>query len=57
MFVCAGGGFDGVKGKVRTGSEEGSKELAKGSYPGILGGWVNSIEVNSAAVLSAYLRL
>lgn len=62
MCTCVGKGADGVKGKVRKGSgiwgEVGVKRsYAKGGCPRTLGGWVYSNEVNSAAVLSAYLRL
>lgn len=43
-----------------TGSEERSR--AKGARlgvggPGVLSGWLNGIEINSAAVLNAYLLL
>lgn len=55
MFFV-GGGVGRVKGKVRTGSEV-ERSSTKGRYPGILGRWVNNIEVNSSAVLSEYLRL
>ena len=58
MRARAGEGVDGVKGKVRAGSEERSRSKVatqRGGYPRIQGGWVNGIEVNSAAVLTAYL--
>lgn len=57
MCVFVLGEVDGVKGKVRTGSEERSRSKGARLRVGIQGFWVNGIEVNSAAVLSAYLRL
>lgn len=60
VCACAREGVDGVKGKARTGSEERSRSKGAMQRVGIQGlwvVWVNSIEVNSAAVLTAYLRL
>lgn len=57
MSVFVRGGVEGVNGKVRTGSGERSRSKEAKLRVGIQGFWVNGIEVNSAAVLSAYLRL